>query len=60
MDQSVLDRAVKLATSAAMNGNPVEQIVWMPPDTASSNPTGSFAVVPAQRQSASETLCWEQ
>ena len=60
MNQTVLDRAVKIATSAAMNGHPVEQIIWMPPDTTSNNPIGSFMVVPAQRQTASETPCWKQ
>lgn len=56
MDQSMLDRAVKIATNSALNGRPVRQIVWIPPTTASSDPGGSFVMVPCRTFSAADTL----
>lgn len=60
MDQSVLDKAVKIATKAAMNGNPVARIVWIPPATVASDPGGSFAVTPCQPLTASDTAPWDK
>lgn len=60
MDQSVLDRAVKIATKAAMSGHPVERIVWIPPATAASDPSGAFAVTPCRPLSGSETAPWDK
>lgn len=60
MDQSVLDRAVKIATKAAMGGHPVERIVWIPPATAASDPGGAFAVTHCRPLSGSETAPWDK
>jgi hypothetical protein len=60
MDQSVLDRAVRAATKAALNGHPVERIVWIPPASASSDPGGSFVVIYPRPLSGSETAPWDR
>jgi len=55
MDQSVLDRVVRIATNAAMNGRPVESIIWHPPQNADSNPDGVFFVKCYENLSATDT-----
>lgn len=42
--QDAIDRAVKIATRSALLGTPVERIVWVPPTSASQDPSGAFAV----------------
>ena len=59
MDQSVLDRAVKIATKAALENTPVERIIWLPSATKSADSNGSFVVHYYQSQSACDTPPWE-
>ena len=59
MDQSILDRAVKIATRSALYGNPVERIIWIPPQTAASNPGGSFAIKICEELRAWESAPWD-
>lgn len=42
--QDVIDRAVEIATNAALRGRPVERVVWIPPTSAASDPKGVFAI----------------
>ena len=58
MDQDVLDRAVRIATRAAMNGAPLSRIVWIPPQTAASDPGGIFVVAVAERGSVADGEPW--
>ena len=60
MDQSVLDRAVKIATRYAMNGKPVRKITWMPPMSAASDPGGSFIIEECGPISASAKAPWDE
>jgi len=59
IQQSVIDRAVAIATKAALSGRPVERVVWLPPTTASSNPEGTFSVMHWNPSGAS-TPPWER
>lgn len=45
MDQRIIDEAVRIATSYAMDNNPLERVIWVPPRSASDNPIGTFIVV---------------
>lgn len=45
MNQHIIDRAVAIATKAALSGRPVDRIVWVPPETAAGPPDGSFVVI---------------
>jgi hypothetical protein len=60
MDQETLDRAVNIATKAAINGTPVARIVWMPPTAATCSPIGDFYVIYAEDLTASMTPPWEK
>lgn len=60
MDQSVVDRAVNLATRAALNGHPVERVIWEPPRLGSSDPRGTFIVVTFRPLGAGDTPPWER
>ena len=60
MDQTVLDHAVNIATKAALNGTPVEYIIWIPPTTAAQPASGSFAIKYAEGLSGSDTPPWEK
>lgn len=60
MDQSVIDRAVNIATKAALYGRPLERVIWIPPQSASSDPRGNFAVQECRPLSGSETPPWER
>jgi hypothetical protein len=60
IEQSILDRAVNIATRAAMNGTPVKRVVWLPPVSATQNPSGSFLVEPCDPLTPSETPSWER
>lgn len=60
MDQSVIDRAVNIATRKALNGHPVERIIWIPPICASQDPRGLFAIKEAEPITASQTAPWDR
>ena len=59
MDQSVLDKAVKIATKQAMHGRPVRKITWIPPLTAANDPGGIFVIEECGPISATERAPWE-
>ena len=59
MDQSVLDRAVKIATRCAMYGKPVKKITWIPPPTAANDLGGSFLIEECGPIAATEQAPWE-
>ncbi len=59
MNQQILNRAVNMATRAAMRGNPVESITWIPPQTATSLSGGSFIIQYASPILPSHTPPWE-
>ena len=58
--QSLIDEAVKIATRAAVNGNPVARINWLPPMSASQDPMGNWIIEPWQPRSAGDTAPWEK
>ena len=60
MDQATIDRAVNIATRAALNGHPVERVIWIPPQSAAHNPAGAFAVQHAPPLSAADTAPWDR
>ncbi len=60
MNQQVIDRAVNIATKAALNGHPVERVFWMPPPSAASDPMGVFAVQYAKSLTAGDTAPWDK
>jgi len=60
MDQSVIDRAVSIATQKALNGHPVERIIWIPPTSATHNPGGNFAIYECLSLSAADTPPWDK
>ena len=60
MDQAVLDRAVALATRAALSGNPVTRIIWIPPQAGTDDYRGAFAVETAPIYDAATTPPWER
>ena len=57
--QNIIDIAVNTATKCAMNGHPVAQVLWIPPQSASQHHTGAFAIVPAGMSSPSIPAPWE-
>jgi hypothetical protein len=59
MNQHIINKAVNMATKAAMNGHPVDRILWVPPVTATQDPDGCFVVYYAPPQSPSITPTWE-
>jgi len=60
MNQSVIDRAVNIATRAAMLGKPVKSVVWIPPTSASQDAGGTFAIDYCGPLSATDTPPWEK
>ena len=56
--QSIIDQAVKIATREAMNGKPVERVIWIPPKSVTENSSGSFAIETYQFKSASDRPPW--
>ncbi len=60
MDQQVLDAAVKIATRNALNGKPASRIIWMPPETPSQDPLGTFVVEDYNYESVTDTPPWEK
>lgn len=59
IDQNIIDRAVRIATKAALAGKPVARVVWVPPKSAASDPLGSFYVQEHVFKEVSETLPWD-
>ena len=58
--QEIIDRVTKIATKAAMGGNPVKRIMWIPAQTASQDPIGLFAIEYCGPLSVTDTPTWEQ
>lgn len=59
MEQAIIDRAVNIATKAALMGNPVERVIYIPPQTATQDSFGGFCIRYAGSVSATETPPWE-
>jgi hypothetical protein len=57
--QSIIDQAVKIATREAMNGRPVERVVWNPPVSATQDSSGSFTIKTYEHKSASDRAPWD-
>ena len=60
MYQELIDKAVKIATRAAMSGHPVERVVWIPPKTAQDDTLGSFVLIPCESLHATDIPPWEK
>ena len=45
LEQTVIDRAVNIATKASQDGHPVERVIWIPPQSAGEDPCGGFAII---------------
>lgn len=60
IDQSILDRAVKIATRYAMHGSPVKSIIWIPPLTAANDPGGSFLIEECGPLSTTQPAPWDE
>ena len=60
MNQQIIDRAVNMATRAALAGRPLAQVLWVPPATATDNPLGKFVAVECGELTASEIPPWEK
>jgi len=60
MDQTIIDKAVNLATKAALNNCPVEKITWIPPQKATNDPCGCFVVEYTDGLRATDTPSWER
>jgi hypothetical protein len=60
MDQSIIDRAVNIATQKALNGHPVGRIIWIPPTSATHNPGGNFVIYECSPLSAGYTPPWDK
>lgn len=43
-EQELIDEVVKIATKVALLGEPVERIIWIPPQNATDNHLGTFAI----------------
>jgi hypothetical protein len=54
MNQEILNRAVQLATEAALAGNPIEVVIWLPPRTGSEDSGGSFVVLLQEKRTGSD------
>lgn len=60
MDQTVIDRAVNIATKAALDGYPVERIVWIPSITLTGSSKGTFAIEYAGPLKATDIPPWDK
>ena len=60
MDQQTIDRAIDIATHNALAGTPVKQIIWIPPQSAASNPNGVFCIIYPDYYSATDTMPWNR
>ena len=56
--QAIINQAVKIATQAAMNGNPVSNIHWVAPATGKGSATGHFVVTYIGEMSGSRVPWW--
>ena len=59
MNQSIIDEVVRIATRAALNGTPVENITWVPSTSASQSSIGSFVVKYAEQMTGSQRRPWD-
>lgn len=59
INQEIIDRAVNIATRAALNGHPVERVYHMQSETATGDPLGVFCVKPYDAKSGIDTPPWE-
>lgn len=57
--QGIINKAVNIATRAALAGRPVEKVIWIPPQTASSDPRGNFCPV-KHATTTGDIPSWEQ
>ena len=57
--QAAIDRAVAMATRAALRGHPVERIVWIPAQSPTGDPMGGFVIQEYTGGSASQLPPWE-
>ena len=60
MDQMIIDKAVAFATRQALLGRPLARLLWIPPQMATDDPIGSFALYVAENLSAADTPPWEK
>ena len=60
LKQTIIDRAVNIATKSALNGHPVERIIWHPPVSATDDYGGIFIIVPFESRGAADTAPWEK
>jgi len=60
LNQTIIDRAVKTATKSALNGHPVERIIWHPPVSGADDYRGLFIIVPFESRGAANTSPWEK
>ena len=60
MEQVIIDRAVNIATKAALSGQPVERIIWVAPASAMQDSIGSFCVVLYPPLSIDEIAPWDR
>ena len=58
--QATIDRAVKIATKAALSGNPVKRVIWIPSTSATCDPRGTFAIEHCGPLSGSQTPPWDE
>lgn len=57
--QYVANRSAMIATKAALDGNPLQNIFWIPPRSASDDYHGTFVVEYYEPKSSSNRLPWE-
>ena len=60
LTDEVVTKVCRIATSCAMNGHPLANIKWLPPQTATADPMGVFVVEYAQPHTAAEQPIWEK
>lgn len=57
--QEIVNRAARIATKNAVDGNPVAGIAWIPPQSSSGDLFGDFVVIPCPPLSSSDIAPWE-
>ncbi len=57
--QEIVDRAVQLATKAAMSGKPLSRVVWLPPATLAQDYMGTFILQDCGSLSAMDSMPWD-
>lgn len=58
--QTIINRAVRLATKHALAGNPVAAITWIPATTASGNPEGELCIHHCGPLSGGQQAPWDK